>query len=92
VSRNVVFFSVKILNFSKFLDVGGINFVLNYDFPEGNEAIKIWLNRKANLMDLGFTITFFSPKNTDHVASLVAMLQDLKQVNQRSYNMKVSVF
>lgn len=61
------------------LDVDGIKFVINYDYPQTSEDYIHRIGRTARQQTTGTSYTFFTEDNAKQARDLVAVLREAKQ-------------
>ena len=62
-----------------FLDVKGINFVINYDYPSNSEDYVHRIGRTGRAGSKGTAITLFTQDNNKQAKDLVTILSEAKQ-------------
>lgn len=68
------------------LDVEGIKYVVNYDYPNSSEDYIHRIGRTARSDSTGTSYAFFTPTNSRQARDLVAVLREANQVIQKLYN------
>lgn len=64
---------------TKFLDVKGVNYVINYDYPSNSEDYVHRIGRTGRAGTKGTAITFFTQDNSKQAKDLVTVLTEAKQ-------------
>lgn len=86
VTRFVYFFlianvySIKHV-FFLFLDVEGIKYVINFDYPNSSEDYIHRIGRTGRCQSKGTSYAFFTPSNSRQARDLVSVLQEANQVS-----------
>jgi len=62
------------------LDVDGIKYVINYDYPHSSEDYIHRIGRTGRSDTTGTSYAFFTPSNYKHAKDLISVLQEAKQV------------
>jgi superfamily II DNA/RNA helicase len=63
-----------------FLDVDGIKFVINFDYPNSSEDYIHRIGRTGRCQMTGTSYAFFTPSNSRQARDLVAVLREANQV------------
>ena len=74
-----------------FLDVDGIKFVVNYDYPTSSKDYIHRIGRTGRSGQKGTSFTFFTEENADNAAELISVLQEANQVTFYFYFKKIGV-
>ncbi|KAL1506831.1 hypothetical protein ABEB36_006121 [Hypothenemus hampei] len=61
------------------LDVGGIKYVVNYDYPHSSEDYIHRIGRTGRCDNTGTSYVFFTPSNSKHAKNLISVLEEAKQ-------------
>lgn len=64
---------------SRGLDIEGIQFVINLDYPNSAEDYVHRIGRTARASNMGTAYTFITPQNARHARDLIKVLEDAKQ-------------
>jgi superfamily II DNA/RNA helicase len=62
------------------LDVDGIKFVINFDYPNSSEDYIHRIGRTGRCQMTGTSYAFFTPSNSRQARDLVAVLREANQV------------
>ncbi|KAL3274894.1 hypothetical protein HHI36_019676 [Cryptolaemus montrouzieri] len=62
------------------LDVDGIKYVINYDYPHSSEDYIHRIGRTGRSNSTGTSYAFFTPSNYKHARDLISVLTEAKQV------------
>lgn len=62
------------------LDVDGIKYVINYDYPNSSEDYIHRIGRTGRSDTTGTSYAFFTPNNSRQSKDLVSVLQEANQV------------
>lgn len=63
-----------------YLDVDGIKYVVNYDYPHSSEDYIHRIGRTGRCDSRGTSYAFFTPSNSKHAKDLISVLEEAKQV------------
>lgn len=75
---NILYVLYKILFLS--VDVEGIKYVINYDYPNSSEDYIHRIGRTARSDTTGTSYAFFTPSNSRQARDLVSVLREANQV------------
>lgn len=67
------------------LDVEGIKYVINYDYPNSSEDYIHRIGRTARSDSTGTSYAFFTPTNSRQARDLVSVLREANQVKEICY-------
>lgn len=79
VNDNVI---VNCINLNIFLDVDGIKYVINFDYPNSSEDYIHRIGRTGRSKSKGTSYAFFTPSNCRQARDLVSVLQEANQVSR----------
>lgn len=68
-------------NYINCIDVDGIKFVINYDYPQSSEDYIHRIGRTGRSVETGTAFTFFTDGNSKQAKDLVSVLQEANQVS-----------
>lgn len=63
------------------LDVDGIKYVINFDYPNSSEDYIHRIGRTGRSKSKGTSYAFFTPSNSRQAKDLVSVLQEANQVS-----------